>query len=112
AYAQQGVAIREKLGDTSGLHIALGFIGNINMLEGDARSAIPRYRRALEGARQLHFESYSSVWAANLAEALAETGDWEAAAQLSREAQQHTFQDEQTRASAKRPCLRPSSPSR
>jgi CHAT domain-containing protein/predicted negative regulator of RcsB-dependent stress response len=101
AYAKEGVAIREELGDTSGLQIALGIIGNIYMLEGDARSAIPCYKRALEGARQLRAQSYSTVWAANLAEALAETGDWDGAAQLSREAQQNRFQDEQTRISAK-----------
>jgi len=79
----------------------VGLLGNIYMLEGDARQAIPCYRRALAAARQLSAESYASVWAVNLADALAEAGEWEAAAQLSREAQQQGFQDEQTKLGTK-----------
>jgi CHAT domain-containing protein len=99
AYSEEAVAIREKMGDQSGLQSILGSLGNVYMLEGDARKAIPYYRRALAEARQLHAGSYASVWAANLAEALVEAGDWDAAAQLS--VQQDGAQDEQTRLGAR-----------
>ena len=79
------------MGDPQSLQSGLGILGNI-YLEGDAIRAIPCYQRALAVARQLGAESYASAWAANLAEALAEAGDWDAAAQLSGEAQRHRFQ--------------------
>src|SRR5260370_16171426 len=101
AYSEQAADLREKLGDPQSLQSGLGILGNIYMLEGDAIRAIPCYQRALAVAQQLGAESYASARAANLAEALAEARDWDAAAQFSREAQQHTFQDQQTRLSAK-----------
>jgi hypothetical protein len=82
------------------LQAGLGTLGNIYLLEGDARKAIPYYRRALQVARQLRAQSYASVWASNLAAALAEAGEWDEAGQLNAEAQRKTFQEAQTRLSA------------
>jgi len=100
ACAGRAVRMREELGDPMGLQAAVGSLGNLYLVQEKAVEAIPRYRRALELARRLNAESYASVWAANLAEALAEAGDWNGAEQLNREARSAGFQDEQTRISA------------
>jgi tetratricopeptide (TPR) repeat protein len=98
--AERAVKMREEMGDPMGLQAAVGSLGNLYLVQEKAAEAVPQYRRALELARRLKAESYASVWAANLAEALADAGDWDGAEQLNREARSAGFQDEQTRISA------------
>ncbi len=101
AYGEQVIPIRKRTHDTRSLQAAHGILGNIYMLSGETQKAIPHYRSALQLARELKAQSYVSVWAANLAGAAAEAGDWDSAEQLSREAKGGAFQDAQTLVSGK-----------
>jgi CHAT domain-containing protein/predicted negative regulator of RcsB-dependent stress response len=98
-YSERALAIRQREGDLLGLQAVVGSIGNIYVLEGSARQAIPYYQRALLAAKQLNAPSYASAWEANLAEAFAESGDWESAAGLINQAQRDGLNDEQYRVS-------------
>lgn len=61
----------------------LGEMGRTLALKGDTRRAIEYYRQALDLTRKLNDGSVDTL--SNLASALAELGDWDAAAQVNRE---------------------------
>jgi tetratricopeptide (TPR) repeat protein len=74
------------------LQASLGEIGNIHMLQGDARQGISYYQQALDIARQINAPDFITLWSANLAQAYAHIGDWDAAARINAEARERAGQ--------------------
>jgi CHAT domain-containing protein/tetratricopeptide (TPR) repeat protein len=97
-YGANAVRLLEDIGDRRSLQGSLALLGNVYMLEGQPAQAIPYYRRALEVAQAVNARSYVTYWRANLAEALADAGDWDAAEALNRDTR---AEDQQTRLSIK-----------
>jgi CHAT domain-containing protein len=65
---------------------ALGETGTVYLHQQQAHKAIQYYRRACDVSRQSGSPRDAARWAGNLAQALADTGDWDAAEKALREA--------------------------
>ncbi len=57
----------------------LGSLANLYFLEGRPAQALPHYREALEVAQRIEARTQAALWSRNLAGALIQTGEWDAA---------------------------------
>jgi CHAT domain-containing protein len=98
AVQQRAAQIHERRGPSPQLVQALGSLGNTHVLRGDAQSALPFLRRAMDVATKANLRRESAIWAGNLASAYAELGDWQ---------QAERFNNEASRLGAAQPSFKP-----
>jgi CHAT domain-containing protein/Tfp pilus assembly protein PilF len=84
---QRAVRLYEPAGPSLQLVQAHGSLGNTHLLQRNARTAVPFLRRAMETATAAKLTGDAAVWAANLATAHAELGDWSESEALNQQAE-------------------------
>ena len=86
AVQRRAIQFYEPAGASLQLVQALGSLGNTYLLQGDAQTAVPFLRRAMDTAAAAKLTGDAARWAANLATAHAELGNWSEAETLNNHA--------------------------
>ena len=86
ATERRAFEIHERRGPRIYFVQALGQLGNLYLLRGDAAEGLPYLRRALEVAIEAGLDADAALWAGNLASALVDLGQWDEAERLNAEA--------------------------
>jgi CHAT domain-containing protein len=82
---EEAARIQESIGARGNLQASLGELGTLASYEGDAAQAKTLLRRAIELA-SAHAPAEAARWESNLAAVLVDTGDWDEAARLNKQA--------------------------